>query len=130
MPYKMKVMEFEIKLVFPLYQINSFVLVKVFLAVKSIWTISSTNQRLTHFILKSSTQQINMDIYLNIYLTNTGKQICLACDILRYFVVDLPKDICDFAKKMALVSFIHIDILTSYSKVRRCRLQLEKYCFL
>lgn len=55
---KMKLMEHELKLKFPLNKINSFVLVNEFVAVLKvyIWTLSSTNH---------TPQQINMDIYIN-----------------------------------------------------------------
>lgn len=55
---KMKLMEHELKLKFPLNKINSFVLVNEFVVVLKvyIWTLSSTNH---------TPQQINMDIYIN-----------------------------------------------------------------
>lgn len=55
---KMKLMEHELKLKFPLNKINSFVLVNEFVVVLKvyIWTLSSTNH---------TPQQINIDIYIN-----------------------------------------------------------------
>lgn len=67
MPCKMKVMEFEILLQFPLNQINAFVLEKMFLAVLNVYGPSRPQNQKSNFILKSTTQRINMDIYKHVF---------------------------------------------------------------